>query len=209
MKTDQFESTRNAFVCLALAFFFALSPTVSADPIAGNIITTPPLVGDLSDSWDTVFYATIAAGAARAREFTLNAPATIGNVRVTLGSGAGNIEMQILANNSGVPGTVLADFAATWSPSYTLQIGDAVGNANVSLGAGTYWLAVSPAAQGRAWYLTDHNSVQDGVDGSVLTVNSWANSATGLSSPSWDGPYDRSEERRVGKECRSRWSPYH
>src|SRR5579871_7050970 len=24
----------------------------------------------------------------------------------------------------------------------------------------------------------------------------------------FDGP-DRSEERRVGKECRSRWSPYH
>src|SRR5256885_15111098 len=23
------------------------------------------------------------------------------------------------------------------------------------------------------------------------------------------GEYDRSEERRVGKECRSRWSPYH
>ena len=23
------------------------------------------------------------------------------------------------------------------------------------------------------------------------------------------GPADRSEERRVGKECRSRWSPYH
>ena len=22
-------------------------------------------------------------------------------------------------------------------------------------------------------------------------------------------PRDRSEERRVGKECRSRWSPYH
>ena len=22
-------------------------------------------------------------------------------------------------------------------------------------------------------------------------------------------PYGRSEERRVGKECRSRWSPYH
>ena len=27
----------------------------------------------------------------------------------------------------------------------------------------------------------------------------------------WQGPIltDRSEERRVGKECRSRWSPYH
>src|SRR5437660_10824634 len=24
-----------------------------------------------------------------------------------------------------------------------------------------------------------------------------------------DGPFYRSEERRVGKECRSRWSPYH
>ena len=24
-----------------------------------------------------------------------------------------------------------------------------------------------------------------------------------------DGKYSRSEERRVGKECRSRWSPYH
>ena len=24
-----------------------------------------------------------------------------------------------------------------------------------------------------------------------------------------DGSYNRSEERRVGKECRSRWSPYH
>ena len=25
----------------------------------------------------------------------------------------------------------------------------------------------------------------------------------------WDGVVWRSEERRVGKECRSRWSPYH
>ena len=25
----------------------------------------------------------------------------------------------------------------------------------------------------------------------------------------FDGWQDRSEERRVGKECRSRWSPYH
>ena len=26
---------------------------------------------------------------------------------------------------------------------------------------------------------------------------------------SFDNDIDRSEERRVGKECRSRWSPYH
>ena len=33
----------------------------------------------------------------------------------------------------------------------------------------------------------------------------------GFSVPSyiWDKTYNRSEERRVGKECRSRWSPYH
>ena len=27
--------------------------------------------------------------------------------------------------------------------------------------------------------------------------------------PEWSPPIVRSEERRVGKECRSRWSPYH
>jgi hypothetical protein len=35
----------------------------------------------------------------------------------------------------------------------------------------------------------------------------------GILRGSWDGVYRRSEERRVGKECRrlcrSRWSPYH
>ena len=33
----------------------------------------------------------------------------------------------------------------------------------------------------------------------------------GVSIKAWDHrlPQVRSEERRVGKECRSRWSPYH
>src|SRR5438034_7716012 len=31
----------------------------------------------------------------------------------------------------------------------------------------------------------------------------WKSASTGLGDP------ERSEERRVGKECRSRWSPYH
>src|SRR4030095_12498824 len=30
-----------------------------------------------------------------------------------------------------------------------------------------------------------------------------------LSAPAWAQTTTRSEERRVGKECRSRWSPYH
>ena len=31
----------------------------------------------------------------------------------------------------------------------------------------------------------------------------------GLVSEQFEGAAERSEERRVGKECRSRWSPYH
>ena len=32
---------------------------------------------------------------------------------------------------------------------------------------------------------------------------------TGISRSLLEGAMARSEERRVGKECRSRWSPYH
>ena len=31
----------------------------------------------------------------------------------------------------------------------------------------------------------------------------------GLEDPTGKSDEERSEERRVGKECRSRWSPYH
>ena len=46
------------------------------------------------------------------------------------------------------------------------------------------------------------------------TSQSSKNLFSGLFSSSKSGDYDatlivRSEERRVGKECRSRWSPYH
>ena len=52
------------------------------------------------------------------------------------------------------------------------------------------------------------------VDGVILTGHTSINQAvmTGESLPVDKGPGDevsRSEERRVGKECRSRWSPYH
>ena len=33
--------------------------------------------------------------------------------------------------------------------------------------------------------------------------------ASGIKSPVYTDNRLRSEERRVGKECRSRWSPYH
>src|SRR3712207_7129427 len=42
-----------------------------------------------------------------------------------------------------------------------------------------------------------------------LHVEAAADSACGDRPGEARAPRDRSEERRVGKECRSRWSPYH
>src|SRR2546427_80870 len=41
--------------------------------------------------------------------------------------------------------------------------------------------------------------------------NSWILFNSSFAASAWKGatPLKRSEERRVGKECRSRWSPYH
>ena len=45
-------------------------------------------------------------------------------------------------------------------------------------------------------------------EGYVLAVNK-SNDVGKLSPEKIMDIFDRSEERRVGKECRSRWSPYH
>ena len=50
---------------------------------------------------------------------------------------------------------------------------------------------------------TDKRKV-DPEDGSIRSSG-----ATPAGSAGPAEPVDRSEERRVGKECRSRWSPYH
>ena len=55
-----------------------------------------------------------------------------------------------------------------------------------------------------------HGEALTDADGNTYTdyICSWGPLILGHSSPVY---YDltRSEERRVGKECRSRWSPYH
>ena len=53
---------------------------------------------------------------------------------------------------------------------------------------------------------TNGNKGEDGKPGSVVTIGengNWFIDNVDTGKPS------RSEERRVGKECRSRWSPYH
>ena len=47
----------------------------------------------------------------------------------------------------------------------------------------------------------------DGKD--YVPTNGWTVFSHQFSSIAGAGPVTRSEERRVGKECRSRWSPYH
>ena len=42
----------------------------------------------------------------------------------------------------------------------------------------------------------------------ILTVEQWGDIAWTSMVKAFSG-CERSEERRVGKECRSRWSPYH
>ena len=44
---------------------------------------------------------------------------------------------------------------------------------------------------------------------SAWASSAWASSAWASSAWIWECLTRRSEERRVGKECRSRWSPYH
>ena len=48
--------------------------------------------------------------------------------------------------------------------------------------------------------------------GGTVLVSAEHDGKTDMMPASWASPLDydkRSEERRVGKECRSRWSPYH
>ena len=51
----------------------------------------------------------------------------------------------------------------------------------------------------------------EGLDIGPKTAELFANAVKGAKTVVWNGPMGcfRSEERRVGKECRSRWSPYH
>src|SRR3712207_9095865 len=51
---------------------------------------------------------------------------------------------------------------------------------------------------GEVGVLVEHDDEGEGADRGVEGRGAHA-----------DGPQARSEERRVGKECRSRWSPYH
>ena len=74
-------------------------------------------------------------------------------------------------------------------------------------------LTATAHAQTQHWRGTVTSAVRDGSNTAVLDIDADL-FPDGMS---FDGDYrciartlaERSEERRVGKECRSRWSPYH
>src|ERR1035441_10904546 len=89
------------------------------------------------------------------------------------------------------------------------------GNTRVQLSAEAVKQAESRSAQSRAALLPDLSAPFSDQN---LTRNLAAQGLKitlpipGFSFPTFVGPFttlDRSEERRVGKECRSRWSPHH
>src|SRR2546422_436507 len=73
---------------------------------------------------------------------------------------------------------------------YTLSLHDALPICAAALGVGHWWRARRAVVTGL---------VGEGVGGGLAAVVAVAEGAVGV----------RSEERRVGKEGRSRWSPYH
>ena len=54
-----------------------------------------------------------------------------------------------------------------------------------------------------------HVRLKDGTSGEIYTVRNCAYTGHTVSLNADGTSEERSEERRVGKECRSRWSPYH
>ena len=80
-----------------------------------------------------------------------------------------------------------------------LYYGDfhALKDINMSIHANEITAFIGPSGCGKSTFLKSLNRMNDLVEGCKITGNVLL-----------DGE-DRSEERRVGKECRSRWSPYH
>ena len=115
-------------------------------------------------------------------------------------------------NNSGVFGVShgfgpgLSNLAGTGGTSdkYVGVLGTSTSNLGV-LGESTKSIGVLGAASAA-------NNGSPGVYGSATNgygVFGFSASSNGIAGQSGGGAAVRSEERRVGKECRSRWSPYH
>src|SRR3989454_3056770 len=81
----------------------------------------------------------------------------------------------------------------------------AVDDVNLTIDDGEFMVLVGPSGCGKSTLLRMIAGLEEITDG---TISIGARDVTELPPPERDIAM-RSEERRVGKECRSRWSPYH
>ena len=130
------------------------------------------------------------------------------------GATAQNYDMNAATDNSVLYGVYYCQTDAGNSRKITLQIGSSV-NTITSTTAGGYWKDVSTWIGGVVPTENDHVVIDGTVilDGyghkcNNLTINA-GDTLKNISTSSNNLKIYRSEERRVGKECRSRWSPYH
>src|SRR5260370_29210614 len=96
---------------------------------------------------------------------------------------------------------------------FFFQAEDGIRDSSVT-GVQTCALPICPAqpSRGRGTWLEKRPRHRDGCaghDGTRPTPSDHGATPRLQVPPRHGGWYSRSEERRVGKECRSRWSPYH
>src|SRR3712207_8460768 len=91
---------------------------------------------------------------------------------------------------------------------YFFQAEDGIRDIGVT-GVQTCALPISEAlvVGARFWLMT--NGVSAPINGVTVTLVPWGATAVIAYMIAASAAVARSEERRVGKECRSRWSPYH
>ena len=110
----------------------------------------------------------------------------------------------------------------TTTITITISAAGIVGAPTVNLAAGTYTenqsVTLTSSTEGATIYYTTDGSeptITGGVPAGTTAVYTAPIAVTGTEGESITTTIkaiavkDRSEERRVGKECRSRWSPYH
>src|SRR2546429_2555129 len=117
---------------------------------------------------------------------------------------------QVLLSNSNST-TPIYNTVGDWTRTIgTNLVTDArVGWSHVTVNAGTSWDS-SVGQFGNTLGIGNGNPANlDGLLGINFTNSAVTNFGTQESAVSFDDHVWRSEERRVGKECRSRWSPYH
>ena len=121
--------------------------------------------------------------------YTFNLPGGVTNDNATM-SGTTDTNGTL---SSAVPTFVRTSFTQRDTTALTVNLG-ASATTTFNIGAGL----TSP----------DSTDVPGGTADRHLTVNGGLG-VDNITSAISDSDWDRSEERRVGKECRSRWSPYH